>query len=126
MLTKKIALIDLFHYHIPMSSLHFDTIQPLPPGTECLPRKQAIQLAIEAGGWMVSPDTATITKDFRLESFQAAMNFINIIGSLAMAQKYYPAIALEDSKITIALSSPEVKGLSKNDFVMAAKITHLL
>lgn len=109
-----------------MSSLHYDTIQPLQPGTEGLPRKQAIQLAIEAGGWMVSPDTTLITKDFKLENFSAALNFINIIGSLAIAQKYYPAIGLDGAKVTIALSSPEIKGLSKNDFVMAAKITHLL
>ena len=109
-----------------MSSLHYDAIHPLPPGIQPMVRKQAVQLAIEAGGWTVSPDTAFISKDFRLESFAAALNFINIIGSLAMAQKYYPAIGLEGTKVTIVLSSPEFKGLSQNDFILAAKITHLL
>lgn len=109
-----------------MSSLHYDSIQPLPPGTKPLERKQAIQLAIEAGGWVVSPDTATITKTIKLESFSEALNFINIIGSLAVAQKYYPEIDLHDTTVDVILTTPELKGLSHNDFVMASKITRLI
>ncbi|MBI5654759.1 4a-hydroxytetrahydrobiopterin dehydratase [Candidatus Uhrbacteria bacterium] len=109
-----------------MSSLHIDAIQPLAPGIQPIDRKTAIMLAIEAGGWTISPDTSTVSKEYKAENFAAALNLVNLIGSLALAQKYYPEIQLNGTTVKISITSPEIKGLSRNDFILAAKITRLI
>lgn len=109
-----------------MSSLHIDTIRPLAPGTQPIDRKTAIQLSIQAGGWVVSPDTSSVSKEYKTENFSAALNLVNLIGSLALAQKYYPEIQINGTTVKIIITTPEIKGLSQNDFILAAKITRLI
>lgn len=108
-----------------MSSLHYDSCRPLPAGTGPLERKQAIQLAIEAGGWVVSPDTASITRQFHFELFSEAVAFMNDVGKIALQQNHYPEMEIIGYDLDVRFSSPEVGGLSINDFIMAARISKL-
>jgi len=108
-----------------MSSLRHDTCAPLPPGTRPLDRKQAMELATEAGGWTLAPDGLSISNKFQQPGFAQALAFFNDVGRIAISQKHFPEISLQENTVEIILTTPEISGLSRNDFVLAAKISAL-
>lgn len=108
-----------------MSSLHYDTCRPLPPGTKPLDRREAIRLAIEAGRWTVAPDTVSISRQFHFELFSEALAFVNEVGKVALAQKHLPEIEIIGYDVDVRLTSPEIGGLSMNDFIVAARIAKI-
>ncbi len=62
---------------------------------------------------------------FRFSNFAQALNFTNRVGALAEEEGHHPAILTEWGKVTIALWTHKIRGLHRNDFVMAAKIDSL-
>ena len=59
---------------------------------------------------------------FRFGSFAAALSFTNRVGVLAEAEGHHPAILTEWGQVTVTLWTHKIRGLHRNDFVMAAKI----
>lgn len=108
-----------------MSSLHYDTCRPIPPGTKPIERREAIRLAIEAEGWTVSPDTSSISRQFHFGLFSEALAFVNEVGKVALAQNHLPEIEIIGYDVDVRLTSPEINGLSMNDFIVAARISKL-
>jgi len=108
-----------------MSSLHYDTCRPILPGTKPLERREAIRLAIEADGWIVAPDTAAISRQFHFELFSEALAFVNEVGKIALAQKHIPEMEIIGYDVDVKLTTPEVGGLSMNDFIVAARISKM-
>ncbi len=73
--------------------------------------------------WQVTPDNSSIKKEFILNNFLEALEFINRVGEIAESEDHHPDIHLHDyKKVTITLSTHAIGGLSKNDFIEAAKI----
>jgi 4a-hydroxytetrahydrobiopterin dehydratase len=62
---------------------------------------------------------------FRFSNFAQALNFTNRVGALAEEEGHHPAILTEWGKVTISLWTHKIRGLHRNDFVMAAKIDAL-
>jgi len=62
---------------------------------------------------------------FRFSNFTQALNFTDRIGALAEEEGHHPAILTEWGKVTISLWTHKIRGLHRNDFVMAAKIDSL-
>jgi 4a-hydroxytetrahydrobiopterin dehydratase len=62
---------------------------------------------------------------FRFTNFAQALNFTDRIGALAEEEGHHPAILTEWGKVTISLWTHKIRGLHRNDFVMAAKIDSL-
>jgi|SRR6516165_6892138 4a-hydroxytetrahydrobiopterin dehydratase len=62
---------------------------------------------------------------FRFSNFAQALNFTDRIGALAEEEGHHPAILTEWGKVTISLWTHKIRGLHRNDFVMAAKIDSL-
>lgn len=62
---------------------------------------------------------------FRLADFAAALSFTNRVGALAEAEGHHPAILTEWGQVTVTLWTHKIRGLHRNDFVMAAKIDSL-
>jgi 4a-hydroxytetrahydrobiopterin dehydratase len=120
-----IAFPAIFHYHGAMSSLHYDTCREIEPGAKPVERKEAIRLAIEASGWVVAPDTASISKQFHFDLFSEALAFVNEVGKIALAQKHLPEIEIIGYDVDIRFSTPQINGLSPNDFIMAARVNKL-
>lgn len=75
-------------------------------------------------GWQVNQRgrTSLISKEFKFEDFKQAMEFVNKIASIAEKEGHHPDIAIYYNKVEIMLLSHFVKGLSINDFIIAAKI----
>lgn len=64
-----------------------------------------------------------IEKIFEFKHFKAAIRFVNRVGEIAEAEGHHPDILIYSYKfVKITLSTHALKGLSENDFVLAAKV----
>lgn len=63
---------------------------------------------------------------YKLKDFVAALDFTNKIGVIAEEEDHHPLIITEWGRVTVQWWTHVVKGLHKNDFIMAAKIDRLL
>jgi 4a-hydroxytetrahydrobiopterin dehydratase len=62
---------------------------------------------------------------FRFTNFAQALDFTDRVGALAEEEGHHPAILTEWGKVTVSLWTHKIRGLHRNDFVMAAKIDAL-
>jgi 4a-hydroxytetrahydrobiopterin dehydratase len=62
-----------------------------------------------------------LTRTFKCKDYKSAVDFTNAIADLSEAEDHHPAILLEWGKVTVTWWSHKIKGLHKNDFIMAAK-----
>lgn len=77
-------------------------------------------------GWALSADDRSISKEFVMKNFMAAVRFIQKIAEIAEKEDHHPDIHLTGyRKLRIDLSTHALKGLSGNDFILAAKINEL-
>lgn len=58
---------------------------------------------------------------FKLKNFVEALAFTNKVGAIAEEEDHHPLIVVEWGRVTIQWWTHVVKGLHKNDFIMAAK-----
>jgi len=62
---------------------------------------------------------------YSLKNFIAALDFTNKIGAIAEEEDHHPLIVTEWGRVTVQWWTHVVKGLHKNDFIMAAKTDRL-
>jgi 4a-hydroxytetrahydrobiopterin dehydratase len=99
---------------------------PCEGGTPPLNSEQIAELMKEVNGWMVVEDKK-IEKDFKFKNFKEAISFINRIAEIAESEGHHPDLNLHNwNKVKITLWTHAIKGLSENDFILAAKIDALL
>ena len=72
--------------------------------------------------WSVNDEQKMIFKKFNFKTFKQALNFINKVGELADKEGHHPDVSLGWGYSLIMLHTHAIKGLSINDFIMAAKI----
>ena len=58
---------------------------------------------------------------FRFKNFVEALTFTVKVGELAEAEKHHPAILTEWGRVTVTWWTHAIRGLHRNDFIMAAK-----
>jgi 4a-hydroxytetrahydrobiopterin dehydratase len=58
---------------------------------------------------------------FPFADFAEAMAFTNQVGKLAETEDHHPAIVTEWGKVTVTWWTHKIKGLHRNDFILAAK-----
>ena len=67
-----------------------------------------------------------IHREFIMKDFLAAVSLINKIAKVAQEDNHHPDIHLTGyRKLRVELSTHAVKGLTENDFILAAKINEL-
>jgi 4a-hydroxytetrahydrobiopterin dehydratase len=62
---------------------------------------------------------------FSLDDFAQALEFTNKVGELAEQEGHHPALLTEWGRTTVTWWTHKIKGLHRNDFVMAAKTDEL-
>jgi 4a-hydroxytetrahydrobiopterin dehydratase len=62
---------------------------------------------------------------FRFSNFLQALNFTDRVGALAEEEGHHPAVLTEWGRVTVSLWTHKIRGLHRNDFVLAAKIDSL-
>jgi 4a-hydroxytetrahydrobiopterin dehydratase len=81
------------------------------------------EYAREIPGWkLVDRDgVRRLERDFRFKNFSAALAFTVQIGELAEGEDHHPALLTEWGRVTVTWWTHRIRGLHRNDFIMAAK-----
>ncbi len=99
---------------------------PCEKGGKPLPPEKVDALLKQLSGWHLI-DGKKIHKKLDFINFLSALGFVNEVGDLAEFEGHHPDLNLHDwNKVTVTLSTHAVKGLSENDFIMAAKIDQII
>jgi 4a-hydroxytetrahydrobiopterin dehydratase len=97
----------------------------IPAGTAPLTPEEAGSLAAGvAGEWQI--DEGEIRREFTFKTFNAAFGMATRIALLAEAQGHHPELEVGSGRLVVRLSTHSVGGLSRNDFIMAARIDRLV
>ena len=62
---------------------------------------------------------------YRFPNFADALAYTNRVGALAEAEGHHPALTTEWGRVTVAWWTHKIRGLHRNDFIMAAKSDEL-
>jgi 4a-hydroxytetrahydrobiopterin dehydratase len=62
---------------------------------------------------------------FKFNNFGEALAFTNRVGELAEAEDHHPALLTEWGRVTVTWWTHKIRGLHRNDFIMAAKTDQL-
>jgi 4a-hydroxytetrahydrobiopterin dehydratase len=67
-----------------------------------------------------------LQRTFRFKGWMLAVQFTDAVARLAEEEDHHPSILLEWGKVTVTWWTHAVKGLHRNDFIMAARTDQLL
>jgi 4a-hydroxytetrahydrobiopterin dehydratase len=62
-----------------------------------------------------------LERTFKFKNFVQALEFTNQVGGLAEEEGHHPALLTEWGRVTVTWWTHKIKGLHRNDFIMAAK-----
>jgi len=62
---------------------------------------------------------------FAFPNFASALRFTAAIGALAEEEGHHPALVTEWGRVTVTWWTHKIRGLHRNDFIMAAKTDRL-
>ena len=100
--------------------------QPCEGIGKALTAEQARAFLPKVDGWQMADDAKSISRQYVMKNFLAAIKLIDQIAGIAEAENHHPDIHLVGyRKLRIDLSTHALGGLSENDFIVAAKINQL-
>jgi 4a-hydroxytetrahydrobiopterin dehydratase len=111
-----------------MSNLQDKHCVPCEGGMPSLDEVTAKRLLGEVAGWTREDpaEGARITKRLQFPDFVAAIAFIDKLAVLAEAEGHHPDLCIHYNRVDVTLWTHAVRGLSENDFILAAKIDALV
>ena len=106
-----------------MNGLVQQHCSPVTANTPLLSIQEAGRLKAELPGWETHTKKGVLRleKTFQFKDFSQALAFTNRVAQLADQEDHHPAILTEWGKVTLTWWTHRIKGLSMNDFIMAAK-----
>lgn len=75
--------------------------------------------------WHVSTDGKSIHRHFTFKNFYKTMAFVNAIAWIANQENHHPDMTVGFNYCTVKYTTHAIDGLSKNDFICAAKVDRL-
>ena len=94
----------------------------------CEARMPALSLEEASGlmgqveGWELGEGGDRISRSFKFRNFREAMVFVNRVAEVAEAEGHHPDIFVSWNRVRLDLTTHVIKGLSENDFIVAAKV----
>ncbi|MDA7951324.1 MAG: 4a-hydroxytetrahydrobiopterin dehydratase, partial [Pirellulaceae bacterium] len=107
------------------SKSQLQTLETAPCKTADQPmsRGEAIAQLTELPDWRLGNDGKSIARRYEAQNFLAALTFFEKIGSVAEENHHHPDLHLvRYREVTVSLWTHSIGGLSRNDFIVAAKI----
>ena len=80
----------------------------------------------EVNEWELNNNKEMIFKKFKFKNFKKALHFTSLVGELAEQERHHPDISLGWGYCLIMIHTHAIKGLSTNDFILAAKIDQII
>jgi 4a-hydroxytetrahydrobiopterin dehydratase len=91
-------------------------------GAAVVTEAEIAELSPRVPEWKILSDgMMKLQRVFRFKNFAEAMQFSMKVGDLAEAQGHHPAILTEWGRVTVTWWTHAIRGLHRNDFIMAAK-----
>ena len=66
-----------------------------------------------------------LVRVFEFPDFAAALEFTNRVGGIAEKEGHHPALLTEWGRVTVSWWTHKIRGLHRNDFIMAARTDEL-
>jgi len=66
-----------------------------------------------------------LERAYEFKNFSDALSFTNKVGELAEEEGHHPALLTEWGRVAVEWWTHKIKGLHRNDFIMAAKTDQL-
>lgn len=102
-----------------------ESCAPCRGGVPPLTHDEIEPLLSELGnGWRVVDDHH-VSKEFTFADFLSALAFTNRIGEIAEREGHHPDIQLSWGRVGISIWTHKIDGLTRSDFILAAKIERI-
>ena len=77
--------------------------------------------------WRLTEDDEIkrLDRTFKVDDFAGAISFADAVGEAAEGEGHHPRLTVEWGRVNVAWWTHKIKGLHRNDFVMAAKTDDL-
>jgi 4a-hydroxytetrahydrobiopterin dehydratase len=110
-----------------MSSLSDFRCVPCRGGEPVLADEEIAALLPQVPQWAVIEvdGIRRLERVFKVKNFVQALDFTNRVGALAEEEGHHPALLTEWGRVTVTWWTHKIKGLHRNDFIMAAKTDQL-
>ncbi len=106
-----------------MTDLSTERCQECRAGAPAVSEADARELLTQLPGWTIvdRDGVRQLERVFTFPDFVTALAFTNRVGALAEAEGHHPAVVTEWGRVTVRWWTHTIRGLHRNDFVMAAK-----
>jgi 4a-hydroxytetrahydrobiopterin dehydratase len=104
-----------------MSELASEHCREYPPGTPPLSQDEVADLHRQVPGWQLD-ESAALRREFSFDDFGGAFGLVVRVALLAEAESHHPEIELEWGRAAFRTWTHTASGLTRNDFIMAARI----
>jgi 4a-hydroxytetrahydrobiopterin dehydratase len=106
---------------LPVTDLASEHCREYPPGTPPLNEDDAAELQRQVPAWEREGSRA-LRREFSFDGFSGAFGLVVRVALLAQAESHHPEIELEWGRAAFRTWTHTASGLSRNDFILAAKI----
>lgn len=107
-----------------MRNLTEKSCVPCEGGTPPLGAAEIKPLIREVPAWSLKE--GHLCRSFKFKNFAEAIRFVNSVANLSEAEGHHPNILIHYNRVELDLWTHAIKGLSENDFILAAKIDRLI
>lgn len=102
-------------------SLSEKTCQPCRGEATALSTTEIVPLLSQLDGWQCEDDKK-IVKSFRFDNFQEALDLATKVGAIAQKENHHPDLIVRWGELRVEIWTHASRGLTENDFILAAKI----
>lgn len=95
-----------------------------PSGSPALAEDEVAELVTHVPEWTVAD--GRLGRTFTFKGFREAFSFLTGVALLAEAEGHHPDMLCSWSRVDLFFWTHTVNGLTRNDFIMAAKIDRML
>ena len=104
-----------------MTDLASEHCREYPPGTPPLGQGEVAELQRQVPAWELD-DNRALQREFSFDDFSGAFGLVVRVALLAEAESHHPEIELEWGRAAFRTWTQTASGLSRNDFILAARI----
>ena len=109
-----------------MNDLLKQHCQPLEKGTPPLDAAAVAALLPQLDGdWQADAAQGTLVRAFRFKNYYQTIAFVNALAWIAHQEDHHPDLEVGYNRCTVHFSTHSIGGLSRNDFICAARLDAL-
>lgn len=105
-----------------MEELHTIRCVGCEGGVPALSKDEVTTYLAQVPNWTVSSDNKSIHREYTFKGFNKTMGFVNALAWIANQEGHHPDLEVGFNYCRIKFTTHAIDGLTKNDFICAAKI----